>query len=86
MKSLRYLSGDDIRPGDRILFHREQGVVEFVVTGLSGDPENDWFFEEYPGGGVMIRAEGCGNTFLDAENLAGNEDLEFVSREEGPAE
>lgn len=85
MKSLRYLSGDEIRPGDRILYHRDPGVVEFVVTGLSGDQENDWFFEEY-GGGVMIRTEGMGNVFIDADNLAEHEDFEFVSRHDGHAE
>ena len=82
MKSLTYLSGNEIKPGDRILYHREPGVVECVVTGLTGDREKDWFFEEYPGGGVMIRADGMGNVFLDADDLEGDEDLKFVSRED----
>lgn len=46
-----YQSGEEIKPGDRVLLHGEPGEVEFVVDPLS-DPAN-WYVTEY-GGGVMI--------------------------------
>lgn len=73
-----YASGEEIRKGDHITYHGEQGEVEFVVAGLSGDPALDWYAKEFPGGGVMINATGFGSVFLGADDI--DETLELTSR------
>jgi hypothetical protein len=74
----RYQSGEEIRKGDRVLFHREPGQIEFVVSSL-GNPETDWFMQEY-GGGIMIQDGIAGSTFIPSDQIDECEDLEFVSR------
>jgi len=76
---LKYQSGEEIRRGDRVLFHRAPGVVELVADPLISDPETDWYVQEY-GGGVMVLQPGeLGRCFVsDTENA---EDLDFVSRD-----
>ena len=78
----RYQSGEEIKKGDRVLFHREPGYIEIVATE-PGDPETDWFVQEY-GGGVMVVEKVAGRTFIPADQIEGEEDLEFVSRMEIP--
>jgi hypothetical protein len=78
MKRLNYPSGQDVKPGDRILYHGEPGEVEFVVADRTGDPSKDWYLEQFPGGGFMITAKGFGSVFLGEDDI--DEDLEFVSR------
>ena len=75
---MKYQSGEEIRKGDRVLFHGEPGEVEFVVDGFAGDPEMDWHMENH-GRGVMILEPKCfGRAYIsDTEDA---EDLEFVSR------
>jgi len=51
---LKYLSGEEVRKGDRVLFHGEPGEIEYVVDGFVGDPEIDWHMREH-GPGVLIR-------------------------------
>lgn len=46
---LRYQIGEEIKKGDRVLFHGEPGRIELVVVEL-GDPTTDWFMQEYGGG------------------------------------
>jgi len=75
---LKYQSGEEIRKGDRVLFHGEPARVELVAREL-GDPETDWFVQEY-GGGVMILEKVSGRTFVSADQLPNYEDLEFVER------
>jgi hypothetical protein len=84
MKTPMYLSGEEVRRGDRILFHGEPGEVEFVVIGVTGDASMDWHVEQYPGGGVMIAARGFGRVFLPISSAI-DERLEFVSRGNDPA-
>jgi hypothetical protein len=60
---LKYLSGEEIRKGDRVLFHREPGEIEFVVDKLTGDAAVDWYMHEF-GGGVMIRSRSTLARFL----------------------
>jgi hypothetical protein len=74
----RYQSGQEIRKGDRVLFHRERGQIEIVASSL-GYPDTDWFMQEY-GGGVMILEGVSGRTFITADQIEECEDLEFVSR------
>jgi len=76
--SFLYQTGEDIRKGDFVLFHGEPGRIELAVEIL-GNPETDWFIREY-GGGVMILEGIAGRTFIAADHLPDNDDLEFVSR------
>jgi hypothetical protein len=55
MKSFAYPSGEEVRRGDRITYHNEPGQVEFVVIEKTGDQAMDWYLQENPGGGFMIR-------------------------------
>ena len=72
-----YTSGEDIRPGDDILYHGERGKVEFVA--MSGDPNTDWYVKQY-GGGCMILVPSFGCVFVSKPNE--DEDLEFLERGE----
>ena len=75
-----YQSGEEIKKGDRVLFHGEPGEIEFVADALIGDPAMDWYVEEQ-GGGVMVIEPKCfGRAFLTETHTA--EDLVFVSRAE----
>ena len=75
-----YQSDVLIRAGDRIKYHGDPGEVEFVVTKPTGDPAMDWFLEDSPRGGVMIRTKASGRDFLPAGHIPEDEDLEIVSR------
>jgi len=78
---LKYQSGEEIKKGDHVLFHRNPATIEFVVVDAS-NPETAWDFREY-GGGVMIREPHDPNpTLIQADHLSEYEDLEFVSRAE----
>jgi hypothetical protein len=75
---LKCQSGEEIKKGDRVSFHREHAEVEFVANGPDADA--GWFFQEF-GGGVMIAdPKVSGHTFIPASHLDECEDLEFVSR------
>ena len=76
---LRYLSGEEIRSGDRVWFHGREALIEFAAAELD-DPENGWFVRQY-GGGVMVNDPAVsGHTFIPVDQLKNYEDLEFVSR------
>ena len=76
---LKYRSGEEIKVGDRVLFHGNDAEVEFVACE-PGDPATDWYLHEF-GGGVMIAdPKASGRTFIPVGQLAESEDLEFVSR------
>jgi hypothetical protein len=80
MMILKYLTGEEIRKGDRVRFHGESGHIEFTAADSdSTDPELAWYVQEY-GGGVMIVDRVAGRTFVPAAKLPDCEDLEFVSR------
>lgn len=71
-----------MKKGDNILFHREPGRIEFVAAEL-GDPETDYHLQEY-GGGVMVFDRVAGRTFIPADQIDEDVDLEFVSRADSP--
>ena len=75
---MKYQSGEEIRKGDRVLYHGEPGDIEFVVEKLVGDPKLDWYMTEF-GPSVMVREpKFFGRVVIqDTEN---DEDLELVSR------
>lgn len=74
---MKYESGEEIRNGDRVLFHGEPGKIEFIVDALIGDPVMDWYLKEH-GPGLMVAEGKGGRTFVS--NTEAAEDLEFVSR------
>lgn len=80
--SLTYLSGEEIRAGDRVLYHGEPGRVEFVAKRDERRPQLDstteWYIEQY-GGGCMVNAPSWGSVFVTEPD----EDLEFIARD-GP--
>ena len=69
--ALKYLSGEEVKVGDHVLYHFEAGQVEFVSEGGR-------FCEQF-GVGVMILAPSFGRVFDQPD-----EDLEFISRGELP--
>jgi hypothetical protein len=76
---LKYQSGEEIKKGDQVLYHRNPAEVQFVACNAH-DPETDGYLEEF-GGGVMIADPlVSGHTFIPAAHLEDYEDLEFVSR------
>jgi hypothetical protein len=81
---LKYQSGEEIKKGDRVRFHREPAQIEFVASGL-GDPQTDWFVREF-GGGIMISDGIAAHSFVSADEIAGYEDLEFLCRAPMPSD
>ena len=75
-----YQSGEEIKKGDRVLFHGEPGEIEFVADTLIGDPAMDWYVEEHGGDVMVIETKYFGQAFLTETQTA--EDLVFVSRAE----
>jgi hypothetical protein len=76
---MKYQSGEEMRNGDHVLFHREAAEIEFVACDPD-DPKTDWYLKEF-GGGVMIRdPKVSGHTFIPADQIDEYEDLEFLSR------
>jgi len=76
---LRYRSGEEIRKGDRVLFHQNPAEIEFVASDPE-DPQVPWYVPECGGGVMILDPMASGRTFLPADSIAEYEDLEFVSR------
>lgn len=77
---LRYRSGEEIKRGDHVLFHRNPAEVELVASDPN-DPEEAWWYMKKFGGGVRILDPTVsGRTFIPKGDLDEYEDLEFVSR------
>ena len=83
MKPFTYKTGEAVHKGDRIRYHGEPGEVEFIVSGVIGDPAMDWYAKQFPGGGIMVTATGFGSVFLGVDDIDGM--LEFHSRGQVPA-
>jgi hypothetical protein len=76
---LCYQSGQEIKKGDRVLFHLRPAEIGLVVSNPD-DPETAWYFDEY-GGGVMVCDSNDPNpTFISTDQIPEYEDLEFVAR------
>ena len=78
MIPFRYVSGEEILVADRISYHDDFGEVEFVLTGRSGNALHDWYLQQFPEGGLMIRTPHFGRLFLDANGI--DYDLVLISR------
>jgi hypothetical protein len=78
---LKYRSGEEIRKGDRVLFHGNPAEIDTVACDAN-DPNPDvaWYAKEL-GGGVLVRDPMVsGWTFIPTDQIEDYEDLEFVSR------
>jgi hypothetical protein len=62
------------------MYHGELGEVVFVVVDRVGDPALDWYMDQYPNGGFMVKSVGFGSVFLTARETCN--DLELLSRAE----
>ena len=78
MRSFTYQSGEELRKSDRITYHGNPREVEFVLVDPTGEAATGWYLEKFPGGGIMIYAEGFGNVFLEESDT--DEDPEFLSK------
>ena len=78
---LRYRTGEEIKKGDRVLFHRNPAEIELVACDPNDpDPAIAWHLKEH-GGGVVVREPAVlGRAFISANQINECEDLEFVSR------
>jgi hypothetical protein len=77
---LKYESGDEIRKGDRVLWHGDPGEIEFVADPLVEDPVTEWNLKEF-GAGAMVGAttpDTFGRVYQTETEHA--EDLVLVSR------
>lgn len=77
--TLRYRSGEEIKKGDRVLFHGNPAEIELVACD-TGDPETEWYFQEFGGGVMVLDPMVSGRTFIDAGQIVDYEDLEFLCR------
>ncbi len=77
--ALQYQSGEEIKKGDRIRFHGEQGRIEFVAVA-PGDSETDWYVKNEGEGVMILEPKHFGRVFLHRPERA--EDLEFICRDE----
>jgi hypothetical protein len=77
----KYQSGEEIREGDRVLYHGEPGHVDFVADPLKPNSETDWYIREYGGGVMLVVPQVFGSVFLDTTE--DDVDLVFASRSEG---
>ena len=74
--ALKYMSGEEIRKGHRVLLDGQAGEIEFVADPLAPNPDTLWYIEEF-GGGVMISEPNfLGSVFTSGDD----DDLTFVSR------
>jgi hypothetical protein len=76
---LKYLTGEDMRRGDRILFNGNPAEIKFVASDPN-DPTARWYVEEFGGGILILDPMRSGRTFIHADSLGDYEHLEFVSR------
>ena len=78
--SLTYMTGEEIRKGDRVLFHGEPGEIELVADPAITNPETNWYVQEYGRGVMILEPKNFGRAFLPEPQTA--EDLEFVARQD----
>ena len=79
MANLNYRSGEEIKKGDHVLLHGQQGQVELVATNPD-DPESSWHVKQFGGGVLISEPKVFGRLFIRASEIGEYEDLEFVSR------
>ncbi len=75
---LKYHSGEEIKTGDKVIFHQNPGEIELVADPDIPDPETDWYIQEYERGVMIREPKQFGRAFISHPEEA--EDLTFVSR------
>jgi len=75
--SIRYASGEEVLPGDLVLYFGNSGKIEFVADPERPTPETEFYIEEF-GGGAMVLDGKIGLVFLSPE--ADLDTLVFVAR------
>ena len=76
--ALRYQTGEEIHPGDRVTYGGNAGTVELVVEALTGTSEEDWLFETNGAGIMVAEPKMFGRVYLHDPHE--DEDLLFVAR------
>ena len=76
--ALTYMTGQEIKKGDHVMFHGEPGEIELVADPSIPDPETDWFVREYGGGVMILEPRYFGRAFCADPST--HCDLEFVAR------
>ncbi len=84
MMAYKHQSGEGIRKGDRVLFHRTLAQIACLASE-PGDPGTDWYVRDF-GGGIMIPDAVAGHAFLSASHIEDEEDFDFLSRGDVPRE
>jgi hypothetical protein len=75
-KQPAYLTGECIRPGDKLRLDEWEGTVDFVITRNLRGWDANW---QHLGGGVRLKAKPFGSVYTRFDD----EDLSFVARPEG---
>ena len=76
---LKYRSGEEIRKGDRVLFHGNPAEIELVARDPN-DSEAAWYMQEFGGGVMILDPMVSGRTFIATDQINKCEDLDFVAR------
>jgi hypothetical protein len=76
--ALRYQTGEEIHPGDRVTYGGNAGTVELVVEALTGKSEENWLFETNGAGIMVAEPKMFGRVYL--HDPQEDEDLLFVAR------
>jgi hypothetical protein len=74
----KYQSGEEVKKGDRVLFHDQPGSIEFVADPATKNSETEWYVKEYGGGVMVVVPKVFGHVFLPTTEDA--EDLILTSR------
>ena len=75
---MKYRSGEDVRKGDKVLFHGEEGEVEFVAEGPVGNPAIDWNVKHNGPGVMILEPKFFGRVYICESETS--KELVFVSR------
>jgi hypothetical protein len=75
---MKYRSGEDVRQGDKVLFHGEEGEIEYVAEGPVGDPAIDWNVKHNGPGVMILEPKFFGRVYIPASETS--EELIFISR------
>jgi hypothetical protein len=75
-----YSSGEEIRPGDRVLIHGEAGDIEFIADPTENP--DDLYVKEHGGGIMVFELKVFGRIFITEPET--DEHLTFVPRQSEP--
>ena len=76
---LTYRTGEEIKQGDKVLFHGNPAEIELVACDPN-DLESASYVQEFGGGIMVLDPSVSGHTFIPADQIGEYEDLEFAGR------